>query len=742
MLSYDAEDPDGAETLDTDDRERRLALYHEAWSACRARIDGIVAQQHEASLGELEAFVRGDADRKDVVAPVYIAGHPLPTGLVLGASPSTAPTLAARLAPDHLVARLAGRECTSLKVALRCMIGRFMPAPGAERKQMKGRKMSMLAPDDMALLEAWYKSLETRPTLVVHFEDFESFNPRVVADLVHVLSRYRARLPLVLMLNLGTSAAALTPLGHATIALLRVATFNVEAGGTMLDAIVRGVFVDWHAPLSIGLAAYDLLRETFDDHVHSIDAVISTIQVRVRTSNSQLTAQLMYLDHFMGSPLALLTLERKGKQRALDVDIDDLLVDRSFRDALTELDAAQQARILDGEDDVLELVETARERHRTAATHRRDALALLIALQSSFATGARDLPDLLRAVFAGTLLADAKTSSDNLRRGRDDVLQAFLAAAMTALPEGEARDRMAMRSAELEAILGGFDRRAAGRQHLINGNEHRVARIKLTALDEQFTELIKTVADELASYFESGLTSYASLPFHAIWHYGNPESVRKVRGPPCVAGSDRTGPAYAALAIVARLARPADDPRPAYRTRARPLRRSEAPAGGRQSRQPARLVLDVRGQPAGAILGGQSEQGEGQAQGDGGRARGCGAEGTTRPGALRRRRQRSRLPGRHRANQAQGRACSPRRLVIAAAIVNSSNSAPWSRFADASHCSNMAVRASWTLHHESAPTTGSLEIAPPTNDLNGLRIALEDARKQLNGASIAPFRQR
>ena len=369
---------------------------------------------------------------------------------------------------------------------------------------------------------------------------------------------------------------------------------------------------------------------------------------------SRLTAQLMYLDHFMGSPLALLTLERKGKQRAVEVDIDDLLVDRSFRDALAELDAAQQARILDGEDDVLELVEAARERHRTAATQRRDALALLIALQSCFATGARDLPDLLRAVFAGTLLADAKTSSDNLRRGADGVLQAFLAAAVTTLPEGEARDRMAMRSVELDAILGGFDRRAAGRQHLINGNEHRISKIKLTALDEQFTELVKTVADELAAYFEAGLTSYASLPFHAIWHYGNPESVRKVCRPRRAARSDRSGIASTALAIIARLARPADNPRPAHRTRARPLRRPEAPAGGRQGRQPTRLVLDVRGQPARAILGGQSDQDQGQAQGDGGRARGCGAEGTARPGAIRGRRQRSRIPGRDRADQAQG----------------------------------------------------------------------------------------
>ena len=278
VLAYDSADEDEAPAPDTADRDQRLALYREAWTACRARILGIVAQQHEASLGELEAFVRGDAGRADIVAPVYIAGHPLPTGLVIGASPSTAPTLAARLAPDHLVARLAGRECTSLKIALRCLIARLMPPP--EKRRASGRKMSMLAPEDMALLEAWYRSLGSRPSLVVYLEDFESFNPRVVSDLVHVLSRYRARLPIVLMLNLGTSAAALTPLGHATIALLRVASFNVEAGGTMLDAIVRDVFVDWQAPLSIGLAAYDLLRETFDDHIHSIDAVISTIQVR------------------------------------------------------------------------------------------------------------------------------------------------------------------------------------------------------------------------------------------------------------------------------------------------------------------------------------------------------------------------------------------------------------------------------------------------------------------------------
>jgi len=323
-----------------------------------------------------------------------------------------------------------------------------------------------------------------------------------------------------------------------------------------------------------------------------------------------LTLQLMYLDHFMSSPFALLTLERKGKQRAVQLDLDDLLVDRSFREALAEMDAAQQASIFEGEDDVHDLIEAARERHRAAATQRRDALALLIALQSCFATGARDLPDLLRAVFAGTLLSDAKTSSDNLRRGSDDVLQAFLAAALTTLPEGEARDQMAMRSAELDAILGGFDRKAAGRQHLINGNEHRVGRIKLTTLDEQFTELIKTVADELATYFAEGLTSYSSLPFHTIWHHDNPESVRKVRRPLSRPALTLTGAASAALAIFARIARPADDPRPAHRARARPLRRAEAPAGGRQGRQPARLVLDLRGDAAGAVVSGQA-QGQG-----------------------------------------------------------------------------------------------------------------------------------
>ena len=47
----------------------------------------------------------------------------------------------------------------------------------------------------------------------------------------------------------------------------------------------------------------------------------------------------------------------------------------------------------------------------------------------------------------------------------------------------------------------------------------------------------------------------------------------------------------------------------------------------------------------------------------------------------------------------------------------------------------MAVRAAWTLQlPDSAPAPGSLEVALPTQDLAGLRAALEDARKQLNGA--------
>ena len=49
----------------------------------------------------------------------------------------------------------------------------------------------------------------------------------------------------------------------------------------------------------------------------------------------------------------------------------------------------------------------------------------------------------------------------------------------------------------------------------------------------------------------------------------------------------------------------------------------------------------------------------------------------------------------------------------------------------------MAVRAAWTLQlPDSAPSSGALEVALPTNDLQGLRAAIEDARKQLNGPSL------
>ncbi|TNY23682.1 origin recognition complex subunit 3 N-terminus-domain-containing protein [Rhodotorula diobovata] len=319
--------------------EAALARYDQAWSTCNAKINSILASLHDASLDQIVAYVRSPPSDAQSLYAALAGRAPIRAGLIIGASPGSSSLLYASLtrqlaAPDPrpdphsagampsatprrpcLVSRLASRDCSSIKNALRSLIGGFVgsdveiEADDEDDEDGQGQswgpatlKSALIVPEDLQNLQAWYehrfgkKDSADAPTLVVLLEDLEAMDGKVLTQLIDALACYTSTLPLTLLVGIATTADAFFGLvSRPTAHQLDAASFFVDPGVGAFNALVRGLFIDWLPPLGLAPRTYTDLWRTFEDLHHSIDATISFIQY-------------LYMTHFTSNPLAALTL--------------------------------------------------------------------------------------------------------------------------------------------------------------------------------------------------------------------------------------------------------------------------------------------------------------------------------------------------------------------------------------------------------------------------------------------------
>ncbi|GAA5932684.1 uncharacterized protein JCM15063_002176 [Sporobolomyces koalae] len=172
----------------------------------------------------------------------------------------------------------------------------------AQQQRYSALKSSLMVPEDMQNLVAWYESkhgkrgTDQAPSLVVLIEDLEAFDGRTLTQLVTTLSKYTTQLPLVLLVGVATIPDALYNLvPRHTTNLLDVSHFFVDPGIGAFNALVRGLFIDFQPPLSIGPKAFSDMYRSFEDLHHSIDSTISYIQY-------------LYMNYYLSSPFAPLNL--------------------------------------------------------------------------------------------------------------------------------------------------------------------------------------------------------------------------------------------------------------------------------------------------------------------------------------------------------------------------------------------------------------------------------------------------
>ncbi|GJN88670.1 hypothetical protein Rhopal_001636-T1 [Rhodotorula paludigena] len=306
-----------------------LARYELAWSACSEKIESILSGLHDASLDQIVAFVRSAPDESLSLYATLNGRAPLRTGLIVAVLQPDMDETPAYTRKPCLVSRLTSRDCSNIKNALRSLIGGFIGSDidleaeedGEDEEEVltggpSALKSQMLVPEDLLNLKAWYehrfdkKEEDEAPTLVVLLEDLEAMDGKVLTQMIDALSEYVDSLPLVLLVGIATTADALfNLLSRKTAHKLDAARFLVDPGVSAFNALVRGLFVDWQAPLALAPKTYTDLWRTFEDLHHSIDATISFIQY-------------LYMSHFATSPLSALTLlPNRDDPESLEADV-------------------------------------------------------------------------------------------------------------------------------------------------------------------------------------------------------------------------------------------------------------------------------------------------------------------------------------------------------------------------------------------------------------------------------------
>ncbi|KAF9191007.1 Origin recognition complex subunit 3 [Haplosporangium sp. Z 767] len=361
--------------------ELRHALFNKEWDLISSRIEDVMMNMNTIALSAIYHFVESAYTPKATRAIIPV--QELPAGLIFAginvpdhdlvfqqiAKTLSSPTPPTSIAPtstvettrsdiqmdlntnteeqiqvkNHVVI-LQSKDCTNLKAALKSMIEQFLGLgiAGAVNPLEGGMRLQNY---DMIVLERWYQSIadhqqveaekadmtsETqqqhskRPKLVVIIQDFESFDPETLQDLIIICSNYQDRIPFVLLMGLATSMDALHQgLQKSVLSLLQTRKFQMQQSSECLTAIVEDLFIHANAGLMVGPLPLKQLIDQFIQYNFSVGGFISNLKYVV-------------MHHFYANPLSILCdRSLASDSKALDLlgkgHIDHIRMLQSFQ---------------------------------------------------------------------------------------------------------------------------------------------------------------------------------------------------------------------------------------------------------------------------------------------------------------------------------------------------------------------------------------------------------------------------
>ncbi|KAH9000613.1 origin recognition complex subunit 3 N-terminus-domain-containing protein [Lactarius hatsudake] len=332
----------------------RFDLYRATWKKCfdrmevcskfrslgarvETRVQHIVSSLHAPLVDEI---VRSVHRAYDDILP----GLPrveLPVIAISGSSTSKGflADVASRLETDHAeeaedddpppgshITHLYPSDCPNIMSTMKALVAGFVNHP-PNGKDVQRKPVTSLASYDIELLKVWYGVLrdsaegpEPPPQLVVFLHDFEQFDESVVQDMFYICSSYVPQLPLIVVVALSSLFPSFlhTTYPQSVLSLLRVDTFTVPSGPTLLERVIAETFFDlrFEPDVMVGPAVLDFLTDFFCRHASSVGGALLILQLaHFKHFDEPLT--VFVHDELLGTSSAELATEKLSDSKGI-----------------------------------------------------------------------------------------------------------------------------------------------------------------------------------------------------------------------------------------------------------------------------------------------------------------------------------------------------------------------------------------------------------------------------------------
>ncbi|KAI9464079.1 origin recognition complex subunit 3 N-terminus-domain-containing protein [Lactarius psammicola] len=308
----------------------RFELYRAAWKKCLDRIEHIVSSLHAPLVDDIVRCVHRAYDD-------LLPGLPrveLPVIAISGSSTSKGflANVASRLEanraeeaedddppPGSYITQLYPSDCLNIMSTMKALVTGFVDHP-PNGQAIQRKPATSLASYDIELLKVWYGVLrdsaegpEPPPQLVVFLHDFEQYDESVVQDLFYICSSYVPQLPLIVVVAVSSLYPSFlqTTYPQSVLSLLRVDTFTVPSGPTLLERVIAETFFDLHfePDVMVGPATLDFLTDFFCRHASSVEGALLILQLaHFKHFDEPLT--VFVRDELLGTSSAKLATEK------------------------------------------------------------------------------------------------------------------------------------------------------------------------------------------------------------------------------------------------------------------------------------------------------------------------------------------------------------------------------------------------------------------------------------------------
>ncbi|KAK7080424.1 Origin recognition complex subunit 3 [Halocaridina rubra] len=185
-------------------------------------------------------------------------------------------------------------------------------------------------------------------SLVVIFEDVESFSSYVLQDLILICSEHRDKLPFVFVFGVSTTSAAVhSSLSQDASACIAMETFQAQPSTYYLNDVINEVLMSSRGPFHLGGRTFKLLLDIFLYHDLSVKNFIRAIQVCM-------------IEHFTSNPCSFLCCSPYARKKLLKsatpAQLDIISKLPSFKAFVESCSSDDQEKLLNNKNEMKEAV--------------------------------------------------------------------------------------------------------------------------------------------------------------------------------------------------------------------------------------------------------------------------------------------------------------------------------------------------------------------------------------------------